>query len=138
VAGLSVKPQPWYRQIADNLRADITAGVLADGQVLPSTRELAEELQASTFTISQAMKLLEGEGLITCRARSRRIVRAPKLSDTPAGEPPAGPDWTLITIVAPPAEAARLIVVLAARGYRAGNHGYQPGPGGAALTWGPS
>lgn len=64
-------------QIARHVRNDIAAGVLRDGDVLPSTRELAERWQVSVFTINEAMKLLIDEGLVVSKSRSNRIVRAP-------------------------------------------------------------
>ncbi len=47
-----------HQQVARNIRNDIEAGVLRDGDVLPSTRELAERWDVSVFTISEAMRLL--------------------------------------------------------------------------------
>lgn len=66
------------QQVARNIRNDIAAGVLQDGEVLPSTRELAEQWDVSVFTINEAMKLLVEDGLISSRPRSKRIVRAPE------------------------------------------------------------
>jgi DNA-binding transcriptional regulator YhcF (GntR family) len=64
-------------QVARNIRNDIDAGLLRDGQVLPSTRELAAQWGVSVFTINEAMKLLAAEGLIVSQSRSKRVVRAP-------------------------------------------------------------
>lgn len=66
-----------HQQVARHIRNDIEAGVLRDGQVLPSTRELAAEWNTSVFTISEAMKLLSAEGLIESKSRSKRVVRHP-------------------------------------------------------------
>lgn len=66
-----------HRQVARNIRNDIEAGVLRDGDVLPSTRELAEEWGVSVYTISEAMKLLMDEGLVISKSRSKRVVHAP-------------------------------------------------------------
>lgn len=66
-----------HQQVARNIRNDIEAGVLRDGDVLPSTRDLAEQWGVSVFTISEAMKQLVKEGLVVSRSRSKRIVRAP-------------------------------------------------------------
>ena len=66
-----------HKQVARHIRNDIEAGVLRDGQVLPSTRELAARWDVSVFTISEAMKLLAEEGLVESRSRSKRVVRAP-------------------------------------------------------------
>jgi DNA-binding transcriptional regulator YhcF (GntR family) len=66
------------QQVARNVRNDIAAGVLRDGQPLPATRELAEQWGVSVFTISEAMKLLANEGLIVNKPRAGRIVYAPE------------------------------------------------------------
>jgi DNA-binding transcriptional regulator YhcF (GntR family) len=66
-----------HRQIARNIRNDIDAGVLRDGDVLPSTRDMAAQWATSGFTITEAMKLLADEGLIENQDRSKRVVRAP-------------------------------------------------------------
>ncbi|GGK32425.1 hypothetical protein GCM10010124_26500 [Pilimelia terevasa] len=65
-----------HRQVARTLRNHIEAGTLRDGDVLPSTRELAEQWGVSVFTISEAMKLLIAEGLVVTKSRSKRIVNS--------------------------------------------------------------
>lgn len=65
-------------QVARNLRNAIEAGVLRDGEVLPSTRDLATEWEVSVFTINEAMQLLADEGLITAKSRSMRVVTTPE------------------------------------------------------------
>jgi predicted kinase len=62
--------------VARNIRNDIAAGVLRDGEVLPSTRALAQQWGVSTMVISDAMRILAGEGLVDSHARSKRVVRA--------------------------------------------------------------
>jgi DNA-binding transcriptional regulator YhcF (GntR family)/predicted kinase len=66
-----------HHQVARNIRNDIAAGVLRDGQPLPGTRELAEQWGVSVFTISEAMKLLAKEGLVVSKPRAGRVVHAP-------------------------------------------------------------
>ncbi len=65
------------QQVARNIRSAIEAGVLRDGEVLPSTRELAAEWSVSVFTITEAMKELATEGLVISKSRSKRVVRRP-------------------------------------------------------------
>lgn len=67
-----------HHQVARHVRNDIEAGVLRDGDVLPSTRELAQQWNVSVFTITEAMKLLAAEGLVESKSRSKRVVRAPE------------------------------------------------------------
>jgi predicted kinase len=76
------------RQVARNIRTAIEAGVLKDGQVLPSTRQLAEQWDVSVFTISEAMKLLMNEGLVMSQSRSKRVVHAPDLEQRNEITPP--------------------------------------------------
>jgi DNA-binding transcriptional regulator YhcF (GntR family)/predicted kinase len=64
-----------HQQVARNIRNQIEAGKLRDGQVLPSTRDMAAEWGVSVFTITEAMKLLAAEGLVESRSRSKRVVR---------------------------------------------------------------
>ena len=66
-----------YQQVARNIRNDIAAGVLRDGQPLPTTRDLAEEWGVSVFTITEAMKLLAEEGLVVNKPRAGRVINAP-------------------------------------------------------------
>lgn len=66
-----------HQRVARNIRNEIDAGVLRDGDVLPSTRELADRWGVSVFTINEAMKLLASDGLIESKSRSKRTVRIP-------------------------------------------------------------
>ncbi len=56
---------PIYQQIADQLRADILAGKLKEGEYLPSIRGLAKDLKISVITTMKAYEQLEAEGLVT-------------------------------------------------------------------------
>ena len=56
--------RPIYAQITDEVRQQITAGVLVQGDKLPSVRELAVELSINPNTIQRAYMTLEQEGLI--------------------------------------------------------------------------
>ncbi|GAA3621457.1 hypothetical protein GCM10022267_04540 [Lentzea roselyniae] len=66
-----------YQQVARNIRNQIAAGLLRDGQALPSTRALGKEWGVSVFTINKAMELLIEEGLVISKERSGRVVNAP-------------------------------------------------------------
>ncbi len=56
---------PIYQQIADQLKADILAGKLKEGDYLPSIRGLARDLKISVITTMKAYEQLEVEGLVT-------------------------------------------------------------------------
>ena len=76
-----------HKQVARHIRNDIEAGVLRDGEVLPSTRELAQRWDVSVFTITEAMKLLAEEGLVVSKSRSKRVVQAPDQPREKSGHP---------------------------------------------------
>lgn len=56
---------PIYQQIAEQLKADILAGKLKEGEYLPSIRGLARDLRISVITTMKAYEQLEAEGLVT-------------------------------------------------------------------------
>ncbi|WP_422751217.1 AAA family ATPase [Micromonospora sp. WMMD1219] len=72
-----VRGESVHQQIARHIRNEIAAGIRRDGDVLPSSRELAAEWNTSAFTVTSAMKLLEAEGVIESKSRSKRVVRVP-------------------------------------------------------------
>ena len=55
---------PMYRQIAEDLRAQIESGGLAPGQQLPTELELREKYNASRNTVRDAIKWLTNLGLV--------------------------------------------------------------------------
>ena len=56
---------PTYQQIAEQLKADILAGKMREGEYLPSIRSLAKDLKISVITTMKAYEQLEAEGLVT-------------------------------------------------------------------------
>lgn len=56
---------PIYQQIADQLKTDILAGKIVQGEYLPSIRGLAKDLKISVITTMKAYEQLEAEGLVT-------------------------------------------------------------------------
>lgn len=68
------------QRIARDIQNQIESGVLRDGEVMPSTRVLAERAGASVFTVNEAMKALAEMGLVENQSRSRRIVRSAHLA----------------------------------------------------------
>ena len=55
---------PIYRQIAEEIRAAVAAGIYRPGEVLPSLRAMAVEIQVNPNTVQRAYDELEREGLI--------------------------------------------------------------------------
>jgi GntR family transcriptional regulator len=58
---------PLYRQIAEQLRAQINSGELAPGGQLPTELELRERYSASRNTVRDAIKWLTSLGLVETR-----------------------------------------------------------------------
>jgi GntR family transcriptional regulator len=58
---------PMYQQIADDLRGQIKAGLLAPGIQLPTELELRDRYNASRNTVRDAIKRLIGQGLVQAR-----------------------------------------------------------------------
>ena len=71
-----------YRQIADNLREQISSGVLQPGEQLPTEPRLAESFDASRSTIRLAIGMLTTNGLIETRQGMGTFVRQPAASRT--------------------------------------------------------
>jgi GntR family transcriptional regulator len=59
--------QPIYRQVIDQIRRQVVAGQLHEGEQLPSVRDLAAQLRVNPMTISKVYSLLEMEGLLERR-----------------------------------------------------------------------
>jgi GntR family transcriptional regulator len=61
---------PIFRQIIDQIRKQITTGLLPEGRQLETVRDLAARLKVNPMTISKAYSLLEAEGLLDADAAS--------------------------------------------------------------------
>ena len=57
-------PRPIYEQLKEKLRRMILSGALAEGEKLPSVRELAGQLSINPNTIARAYRELESEGFL--------------------------------------------------------------------------
>lgn len=76
-------PVPPFEQIRVQLADLVRAGRLADGQRLPTVRQLAADLRVAPGTVARAYGALEQEGLIrTGRSRGTTVIR-------PSGPNPA-------------------------------------------------
>ncbi|MBI4579995.1 MAG: GntR family transcriptional regulator [Planctomycetes bacterium] len=67
---------PVYRQIVDQVRYQIAAGMLRPGDRLPSVRDLARQLPVNQNTVLKAYDLLDREGLIDRRQGDGTFVQA--------------------------------------------------------------
>ncbi|MEO6390673.1 MAG: GntR family transcriptional regulator, partial [Pyrinomonadaceae bacterium] len=68
--------RPIYRQVADEIKALIARGDLAEGATLPPVRQMAGDLGVNLNTIAAAYRELQGEGLINVRHGSGAVVAA--------------------------------------------------------------
>ncbi len=57
-------PRPIYEQLEEKLRRMILSGAIAEGEKLPSVRELAGQLAINPNTIQRAYRELEQAGFI--------------------------------------------------------------------------
>ena len=74
---------PIYLQILLYIKRGIIAGIICDGDELPSRRVLSALLGVNPNTVQKAYKLLEDEGLIASRtgAKSYVVVTEEKLTE---------------------------------------------------------
>lgn len=65
---------PIYRQLMDQVKVLIASGRLAPGDMLPSVRQLGQDLEINQMTVSKAYSLLEREGVVErVRGQGMRI-----------------------------------------------------------------
>lgn len=75
---------PIYRQLMEQVIALSSSGRLPPGTLLPSIRQLAEDLAVNPNTVSKAWSLLERDGVVELvRGQGMRLV-APTTRSTPA------------------------------------------------------
>ena len=67
-----------YEQVADRIRSLIANRTLQPGDRLPSVRKLHQQLSVSISTVLEAYRLLEDEGMISARPRSKATSRCSK------------------------------------------------------------
>lgn len=67
-----------YKQIADNIKADINRGVFKPGDKIPSIRDVATEFGCSKLTVQKAFERLKSRGWIEKIVGSGSYVRFPE------------------------------------------------------------
>ena len=66
---------PIYRQVIEQIRQQIMAGQLSEGEQLMSVRELAAQLRVNPMTISKAYSYLEKDQVVERRPGRPLVVR---------------------------------------------------------------
>ncbi|MFF0577196.1 GntR family transcriptional regulator [Streptosporangium saharense] len=74
---------PPYRRIAEDIRVRIRDGDLAEGQRLPSIKELADQWKVATATVRNALTWLAEEGYIRTSPRGTFVADSPSVAPTP-------------------------------------------------------
>lgn len=72
----NASPKPIYEQLYDQLRLSIISGLLKEGDLLPSIRNLAKDLRISVITTKRAYDELERDGLVNTVAGKGCFVSA--------------------------------------------------------------
>lgn len=72
--------RPMYLQIIEQIKQRIMVGDWAEGQAIPSIRQLAADLQVSVITVKRAYLELEREGVIvTQQGKGSHVASTPGL-----------------------------------------------------------
>ena len=80
------RSDPPYMQIAEDIRRRIRSGQLRDGELVPSTRQLAREWGVSVPTAAKALMTLRSEGYVRGVAGTGTIVCAGTTAHHPGGD----------------------------------------------------
>lgn len=81
--------EPLYKQLSDHIRNGILNGKLKPGDFLPATRNLADELGISRFTVVESYRMLTSQGYLEAgRGAGSRVSRElPQTSQAPSATP---------------------------------------------------
>lgn len=75
----NVSDKPLYEQIKEQIKDSIFKGEIAEGEQLPSIRNLATELSVSVLTVRRVYDELEQEGFITSQVGIGTFISAGNL-----------------------------------------------------------
>lgn len=95
----AVEPQRLYRQIAEQLRALITAGEFAPATRLPAERDLARQLGVSRPSVREALIALEVEGWVEVRSGSGVYALDRPNGARTATADTAAPEWGPLELI---------------------------------------
>ncbi|WP_109471888.1 GntR family transcriptional regulator [Ornithinimicrobium cavernae] len=69
-------PEPPFAQLHEQILAQVSHGILAPGDRLPTVRRLAGDLGIAPNTVARAYRELEADGVLEGRGRAGTFVRA--------------------------------------------------------------
>lgn len=84
------RPAYLYTQVADDIAAQIAAGRLMPGAMLPAERTLAEQYGVAYLTVRRAVRELRARGLVVTLAAKGTFI-AEQTNDTEDTDLPEGP-----------------------------------------------
>lgn len=93
---------PVYRQLMEQVRFQVTSGLLEPGDEIPSTRTLSAQLGVNPMTVSRAFALLAEDGVLERRPGLPLVVR-----QRPDGEVRASRRRQLRAVLGPAVAKAR-------------------------------
>ena len=76
-----VSEKPLYQQIRDEIIEGLASGQLANGDSLPSTRQLAMDFGINFHTVNKAYDMLRHEGIISLNRKTGAVVTLSKAGD---------------------------------------------------------
>ncbi len=80
--------RPFYRRLVDDVLEKIQSGTYADGQMLPSERELCLHYNVSRQTVRNALKLLSQQGWVASRPGKGSCIQNPPQKPGTTGKRP--------------------------------------------------
>ncbi len=74
---------PIYEQMKRQIIQGIAVGNLVAGEILPSVRQMAEDIGINLHTVNKAYNILKGEGYLTIDRRKGAIIndKLPKITE---------------------------------------------------------
>ena len=146
------RPVPLYMQVTHQLRAQIASGELAEGERIPSQREMMQHWRISMQTASKVIGALKTEGLaipsvgrdtVVAPGAAARIAAASTGTAHATAEPPAAPNLearATAAMTAAPSEVAEILGIPARQPAlrRQETHLDQGRPVSITATWIPS
>lgn len=82
-----IQGKPLYQQVVEHIKDRIAQGVYRQGDLLPSERELMEELQVGRITVREGLRILSESGVIRTAKGKGSFVQVDSRQLQGSGEP---------------------------------------------------